>query len=289
MQNNDCINKLKYLKHKSIDIFYNYKWENLDNIEIKDDKCYKIRLLYKPSSFFSTPSNFLNKTLVACHKQHTTAIYKFESIKILACIEQYFFDGDIIRYDQLGNVWIIPINISFLYPHINMWLENYFFSSENYCDYHGSEMCKCVNDEGTFIVQLQQDNNISHSKLGAHLKSVDYDNYLKPKIEIFFESNNNILFTIVWINDFSTFMYCKYNEKLVNKHDFKFVDIYDKKAIIIPTSGISMQVIKYLLYSLDYNNQDLINLKTNDQKGSYLELYFCNNIKQLAINIFYFK
>lgn len=95
MQNNDFINKLKYLKHKSRNnLNLKHQWQNFNDIDFNDIdfnnmniKCfYKFRLLYNPSSSSSTPSNFLNKTLAIGGKNN---YYDFtlESVKLLAFIE----------------------------------------------------------------------------------------------------------------------------------------------------------------------------------------------------------
>lgn len=281
MQNNDCINKLKYLKHKSIDIFYNYKWENLDNVDFNDDKCFKIRLLYKPSSCTSTPSNFLNKYIwVHNAANHLIA----HSIKLLALIEQNFFKGDKICYDQLMGAWIIPINISLFLPLYNQ-IKDIGFSIGNYCDKHFTKECECVDDDyGTFIIQILK--NTFETLLIEKRKKLFRDFcrvYIENNNTLIINLPNNNVFTVIWIQDFSTLAYCKCKYKyfdenkeiIIKKYNLNLVEIYDKKAIIIPNSSN----LDFLFNNIAYTLQDLKDCLTQIYK---IELHFTDN---LPINI----
>ncbi len=73
----------------------------------------------------------------------------------------------------------------------------------------------------------------------------DHDKSSLLNTKFILESSYNWLFVIVWIKDFSTIAYCKYNyfdkenkytEIIIKKHDLNLVKIYDQKAIIIPTT-----------------------------------------------------
>ncbi len=293
MQNNN----LKYLKHKTFQPLPPQTWQNFNecsqDLNFEKRNQLKFRILYKPSSTNSTPSYFLNKNLILAEDESEFSSYHlFCSIKSLACVEQHFFDGEKIRFDKLQKMWIIPINISLLTYLSFRKIKNLQFFIDDICNYHHSKTCKCALDDGTFIVQFQQDCIISDSLRLDN--DISYSNCLN---EIDFP--RSILFSIIWIQEFSTFTHCKYKyydkennykEIILKKSDLKLVKIYDKEAIIFPTINlISFSELKHLIKTLDYGEQDLIDFSNfNNNKIPNIQLFFTDNQMKIQCDTIFF-
>lgn len=96
-------------------------------------------------------------------------------------------------------MWIIPINISlFKTTCFNHYFKNSKFVTLDICRHHISRKCKCMLDDGTFIVQIKRD-NVKSCSIFRNCHS----QYSLNTIFTIEELSENILFAIVWIKDFS--------------------------------------------------------------------------------------
>lgn len=284
---NDCINKLKYLKHVKINTAP--KWEKF--IMNSNESFNKIRIVYMTRS---NPSNFLETHLTIWENDKYICSTQ---IKLMAFIEQYIFGEEKIQFDSLKNEWIIPINISLFLPS-NIQFEKISFSTRFICNCdQDSNNCKCNKYHEKYTVQIQKSiNKNEFESVNLHCEGCHH--VFDYKATIYFHVP--ILFIVVWLQDFSTFLYCKFNyfdendkyhEFVIKKHDLNLVEIYDKKAIIIPTSLNSLSNLSYLFKNLVYTKQDLLDLIIIYKKHTFLELYFSDNneLKKATSNIIYIK
>ncbi len=289
--NNNRINFLKYLKNKSClnDKFcLDEKWQNVNyNYLYKsfniDENVKKIRFIFKAKS---TPTIFINHLLNIWDENNT---WLFSTpIKFFALIEQHFFDGEKIRFDSIIGGWIIPINISFFLSQI----KNFRICIQQLCTCSTNNLpiCQCFTDIETINLQILKNNNNHDNQVKIYIEHIASE----KDFRIYF--HQTILFAIIWVDDFESFSYCKfnilntngdYNEIIYKKQNLKLVEIYDKKAIIIPTCVDSFSDLKYLfknivyttkdLTNLLYTTLDLLNLETHTDKVSFIEIYFTNN------------
>lgn len=276
MQNS--VNVLKFLKIKPIDYSEKFtcKWNDFNNnTNLKN--CKKIRLIL----YTDDPTIFLEKTL---NIQENNYFLFSKEIKLLNLVEHLFFNGEKPCFEK--NRWIIPINISFFLPIINK-LENATFSiSTINCVY--DEYCKKIK----FKIQTQNSDSDSDwdSNNIYYNSDILYYNF-KNIATIHLVPRILIMFVIVWIDDFSDFLYCKFNilneygkycEIIIKRQDLKFVEFLKKTAIIIPICANSFSNLSYLIKNLIFTMDDLKKMVMyKEEEKSFLELVYNNTTTTL--------
>ncbi len=235
----------------------NYENDQLNVLYIKN-----IRIVYKPRD--DNINFLLEKNLIIKNRAKTLKI----PLKFAVLIEQHLLDGDKITYNQLNKTWIIPINLS-LFGIITWDTDTDFLGFSNI-------------DENDYYFEIQNCPSLIGVKPWIS-NNFPYSYYTYNMEEFVFRCGIDNLLCVVWENEVHILdSYILSGKITVSRQFFKQVQMYDKKAIIIPLFLSSFSNFKYLLKNILLDDIQANNAE-NANNADNPNYEILSNIKSLTV------